>query len=316
MSDANDASTADIIMWLRHCKMPYQRINLEDAYFVDKIELDNGLIEFIIHNSKQKIEFSKIKSFWYRRGRFNIIMPEIDIKNSAISAQVKHHLKQEIHDLETFFYSLLDQIPHIGGYERREMNKTKVVFHASKLGLKIPKSIITHQKDDILNYFSDTFITKGISQVFIPVIENEGYITYTELVDISKIPKTFFPSLFQENIVKEADIRVFYLCGEIYSMAIRSQENTQTNIDFRKYDGFKPNRCVPFNLPKDIEQKLTDLMKIVNLETGSIDLILDKNKDFFFLEINPVGQFSMTSMPCNYHLESKIAQLLIKFSKL
>ena len=207
-------------------------------------------------------------------------------------------------------------MPHIGTYQTGNMNKIKVIFEASKLGLKIPKTIITSRKNDIVNYFDSTFITKGIAGVFIPTIAEEGYITYTEQINISNINSTFFPSLFQENIVKEADIRVFYLYGKFYSMAIRSQENPQTNIDFRKYDRIKPNRCVPFNLPEDIMNKLNALMKIVNLETGSIDLILNKNREFFFLEINPVGQFGMTSIPCNYHLEYKIAKLLNNFSEI
>ena len=35
---------------------------------------------------------------------------------------------------------------------------------------------------------------------------------------------------------------------------------------------------------------------------------LKSNDDFIFLEVNPVGQFGMTSSPCNYSLEKKIAQ--------
>jgi hypothetical protein len=31
-----------------------------------------------------------------------------------------------------------------------------------------------------------------------------------------------------------------------------------------------------------------------------------------FLEVNPVGQFGMVSAPCNYHLEKKVAELLIR----
>jgi len=41
-------------------------------------------------------------------------------------------------------------------------------------------------------------------------------------------------------------------------------------------------------------------------------MIRARNGDFIFLEINPVGQFGMTSIPCNYFLEKKIAEHLIK----
>ena len=36
----------------------------------------------------------------------------------------------------------------------------------------------------------------------------------------------------------------------------------------------------------------------MSLNTGSIDLIKTKSGDYVFLEVNPVGQFSMVSFPC------------------
>jgi len=53
-------------------------------------------------------------------------------------------------------------------------------------------------------------------------------------------------------------------------------------------------------------------MKALNLESGSIDLILDKSGNIYFLEINPVGQFGMTSVPTNYYLEKKVAKEIRK----
>jgi len=51
-------------------------------------------------------------------------------------------------------------------------------------------------------------------------------------------------------------------------------------------------------------------MKKINLDNGSIDIIVDNNGKYYFLEINPVGQFGMVSIPCNYYLEKKIANYL------
>lgn len=95
-------------------------------------------------------------------------------------------------------------------------------------------------------------------------------------------------------------------------MAIFSQSNSQTNVDFRKYDDKLPNRCVPYILPNKIENALRDLMNSLNLNTGSIDLIVDTQDNYYFLEINPVGQFGMVSQPCNYYLEKKVAEYLVQ----
>ena len=56
---------------------------------------------------------------------------------------------------------------------------------------------------------------------------------------------------------------------------------------------------------------MAKLMKDLELNTGSIDFIKTKQGRFVFLEVNPVGQYGMTSYPCNYHLDKKIAEYLI-----
>lgn len=94
-------------------------------------------------------------------------------------------------------------------------------------------------------------------------------------------------------------------------MAIFSQSNSKTCIDFRKYDAKLPNRYIPYKLPDEIECALKKVMDCLKLNTGSIDLMVDENNKYYFLEINPVGQFGMVSEPCNYLLEKRIAEFLV-----
>jgi len=130
--------------------------------------------------------------------------------------------------------------------------------------------------------------------------------------DIESLPDEFFPSLFQKNISKKYELRVFYLNKKFYSMAIFSQNDSQTKTDFRNYNFEKPNRNVPYSLPRVVKVKINKLMKVLELETGSLDLLVDENDDYYFLEINPVGQYGMVSYPCNYYLDKIIAEELIR----
>jgi D-alanine-D-alanine ligase-like ATP-grasp enzyme len=90
-------------------------------------------------------------------------------------------------------------------------------------------------------------------------------------------------------------------------MAIFSQNDPKTQIDFRNYNNENPNRNIPFKLPKKIEKKLKKIIKIKQLDSCSIDLIVTPENEFVFLEINPQGQFEWISYYCNYHIEKKIA---------
>jgi len=49
----------------------------------------------------------------------------------------------------------------------------------------------------------------------------------------------------------------------------------------------------------------------VGLNCASIDLIKSTNGKYYFLEINPVGQFGMVDFPCNYGLHKIVAEELI-----
>ena len=143
------------------------------------------------------------------------------------------------------------------------------------------------------------------------------YLSYTVQIegldDVST--ESFAPSQFQDLIEKKYEIRSFLLNRKFYSMAIFSQEDEQTRTDFRQYNDVKPNRNVPYNLPEKLEEKLLKLADSFGLSTGSFDLIKTKNNDYVFLEVNPEGQFGMVSYPCNYYLEKKLAEELIKSQK-
>ena len=57
------------------------------------------------------------------------------------------------------------------------------------------------------------------------------------------------------------------------------------------------------------------LMKQLQLESGSIDMVVTPNNEYVFLEVNPVGQFDYVSKLCNYFIEKEIAVKLIEMNK-
>ncbi len=129
---------------------------------------------------------------------------------------------------------------------------------------------------------------------------------------LAGLPAKISPSLFQHCIDKRYEVRVFYLDGQCYSWAILSQADAQTRTDYRRYNESRQNRVVPYLIPDALAAKLRALFGEVGLNTGSVDLMVDARDDYYFLEINPVGQFGLLSRSSNYQLESAIAQWLIE----
>lgn len=170
----------------------------------------------------------------------------------------------------------------------------------------------------IKSYFKKMVNSKSVYNAFSFIQNDIGYTSYTSEINlnfINKLPTNIFPSLVQEKVEKEYEIRVFYFLGKFYSMAILSQNNKQTELDYRKYDLKKPNRFIPYKLSDKLKNKISLFMKKLNLNIGSLDFIKSTNGKIYFLEVNFMGQFGMVDFPCNYGIHKDIAEFLINFDK-
>ena len=155
-------------------------------------------------------------------------------------------------------------------------------------------------------------IVKPMYEGVYDVQKSSAYISYTSLVteeDLSSIPDTFPHALFQEKIEKRFELRVIYIAGRCYAVALFTQELEGATIDGRRCQP-KDLRIVPYRLPDSIAQKLSHLMRLLDLQFGAIDLVVDSNGAYVFLEVNPVGQFTAYGTACNYYLEKELASLL------
>lgn len=205
------------------------------------------------------------------------------------------------------------------------INKIEVLYNALEVGLVVPKfSIIDNYKDLETFYFKNNkrIIIKDIMLDNINFIWNCKYkininlkpkiIKYTDILKLKNINNDNKGFIFiQEYIEKKIEIRIFYINKKLYSMAIFSQNNPKTQIDFRNYDYDKPNRLNPFKIPIEISNKIIKLMKKLKIICGSIDMIYTPKGEYVFLEVNPIGQFQWLSQNCNYYIEREIANHLI-----
>lgn len=323
LSRQDDGSTALVIQWLIAMKKPYIRLNADSAN-TRFISMDPARRELIIEQDGVRMNIFDVESVWYRRrgiSEMNLIADDTNYAQGVFPDDeqfCRKHISAETRTLVEFIHSVVEGNCRrsIGSHLSVDVNKLKVLQMAAECGLKTPRSFIVSTKQDLEDKIKahHHVITKAISGqgVYFPTRQHHYY-SYTEkltLASTKHLPEVFFPSLIQTEIKKRLELRVFYLKGTFYTMAIFSQGDKKTSVDFRKYNKKKPSRLVPYLLPALIQEKLRTLLDRLNLDTGSIDLIVDTNNDYYFLEVNPIGQFSMTSMPCNYYLEKKIAQIL------
>lgn len=301
LSEDNDLSTTQVIQWLDFFKKAWIRINISDKI---NFEFSGTDINFILDSASCKL--SEIHSVWFRRGFFSF-----DLLFSTEFKIFDDFLTTEYKNLIEYVYYKLSEKKCINNIQSYAVNKLIISSIARTIGLKTPEDLIFSNSSFFQKKQNENYITKSISGRGMFSFDNFTIYNYTRLIDFNKVKgKHFFPSLIQNYIEKKYELRIFYLEDEFYSMAIFSQKDKTTTIDFRNYNSETPNRTVPFLLPESIKKGLIELTKKIGINSGSIDMIVTPENDYIFLEVNPVGQFGMTSYPCNYNLEKRIAEFL------
>lgn len=186
---------------------------------------------------------------------------------------------------------------------------------ANSLGLKILPYILCTQKETLKEFIDGNgiVICKSLGTT-VSVNENgESKTTFTNTItssNIGTLPNQFALSFFQQFCDKSFDVKVVVLGKKMFPIAINSQENSNTKIDFRRYDWDNPNRLFSVNLPPDISTGISKLMETFNLKYGVVDFVVSKNNVYYFLEVNPIGQFSYLSSYSSYNIEREFAVFL------
>lgn len=318
ISEEVDSTTDIVCNWLNYYQCPFIRINREKTTKYEVVVcLGEQKEEIIIKRGITEYNLSDIEKVWFRRGLFDFRQGHYDILLDNTAKQcIDAHLSDECNTLESFLYYILKQKNGINHPFVYNYNKLTALHEAQKAGLKIPQTLITGNGEIIRNFiaFHEQCITKNIQDVIFLRFDDNSQISQStvrikkEEIKLSK----YWYSLFQKEITKKYELRIFFFMGKFYTAAIFSQRDPTSSIDFRNVDinGERPNRIVPFSLPTFIKNKIRKLMKTLKLESGSIDIIVDKQDDYYFLEVNPVGQFNFVGQICNYYIEKNIAQNL------
>lgn len=316
LSTPNDRDTTLVVEWLNFKKASFFILNDEDLMNGTTSIYYDSDHEICFYNSFAKVKLNDIKVVWFRKFGF---LTDLEIKIGK-NSDLMNYLTNEFRGLSSYIIDALVDKKWL--FDRKKVvSKIEMLDKAKESGIKIPSTIICSNKSDLERFFitnNKMLITKSVSDARFIMQGDIGFTFHTHKIDSLNTLNAFFgPSLFQEYLEKTIEIRTFFLDNNCYSMAIFSQSNERTKLDFRDYDTDNPNRFVPYKLPEKLEKKICSFMKSINLNTGSLDLIKSsRDDDYYFLEVNPCGQFGMTSSPCNYGLHEKVAKYLINKSEI
>lgn len=315
-----EATTVQVMDWLHHLRAPHLRINgdelNEGVPFAAELRGDAVSLEVELGEG-EVLRGEDVGAVWLRRWHvYQNLARWKELAPAALGYGIHGYLAREMHALSGVVEEAMDGAGWLTRGDQMSVRKFSALRHAARAGLEVPPTLVTNSRArlEAFRRAHGRVVCKPIRDGDAFAAGGKQYCAFTaEVTDdvVVSLPATFFPTLLQPRVEKAYEIRVFYLAGRCWPMAIFSQNDPQTSADFRHYNQRRPNRTVPFRLPAVVEERCRTLMAALGLTTGSLDFIRTPGGGYVFLEVNPVGQLGMVSAPCNYQLERHVAEYLI-----
>jgi len=315
LSEKTDQITTDIMAWVVFYGKEVYRINRDDMN-LKILFLDSECIK--VRTSFDEIIINKNDFIWARRAApYSVYVSQE--KNNELLQRNTFKFQEQRDIWYSFFWWIINHCKYCENPFSTTVNKINVLEIASNEGLRVPDWILTSDKIELTSFVLKHKKVAVKSFNTLHYIDNENCIkSLTNCItsrSLVNVPEIFDNLIFQKYIDKKYELRCFLFNNKIYTMAIFSQKDRKTRVDFRHYNNKLPNRTIPFDISKDYSNKLRKVAKKLNLFSGSFDILVDKKDNYYFLEVNPVGQFGMVSFPCNYFIDREIAKYLITQSK-
>lgn len=311
-TEAGDYSHIKFIDWLEYYKSDYEILSGESILKGKvKVTIKDGAIFINDRNYSEEVKVVFNRRWLTTNQIFKVS------NDDKFNSGIKKILSSELFELRKFFGYYLKKALWIPDLNNTNVNKLQMLYEAKKAGLSVPDFLVTNSKKDLLSFVAkhQQVITKAIGN-FPGVYFGDDFLvnsSYTKVISkkfVENLPETFFVSFFQKYVDKKQEFRVLYFNGTCYPVEILTQENDFSKIDSR-VQGKENVRMQSTILAKEYENKLVKFMKNCNLIIGCIDVIKSFEGDYYFLEVNPVGQISGYSLRANLNFERDIVKQIV-----
>lgn len=309
LSHSNDFFTIDRVeMALK--ELGLQPFRIDSDLFPENIQLkvsmQGNVIDAQLVTPKGSISLNSVQAVWMRRLWAPTIDESIEEPFRSMCVKESQTVLRDVLDLlhDAFWFDDLDAI-------RIASNKTHQLRLASKYGINIPPTLLTNDPAEAISFYhkQDSIITKMNTQTAYgmgrSVLAMHTYRVEEEhLEDLDSLQHC--PMIFQQEIKKKREYRVVYVSGKFFVGTIDTTQTSEGKTDWRKTTQGNA-KWEHGSLPQGLKDKLTKFMNELNLQFGAIDLIEAPSNEFYFLEVNPIGEWGMLEKDLDLPISKAIA---------
>ncbi|THA56083.1 ATP-grasp ribosomal peptide maturase [Streptomyces sp. A1136] len=177
---------------------------------------------------------------------------------------------------------------------------------AHRLRLAIPQTLITNDPNEARAFVAahPAVIHKSLRSTSyqrdgVPVVSWAEQVTADEIDDRVRV----VPHLFQERVEKAHDVRVLIVGHQVFAVRIESDL-----LDWRR--DYSALTYSVISLPTPLETALCAFLDAFDLVSGSFDLAVDRAGTYWFLELNPNGQWGWLEENTGLPMAAAFADLL------
>lgn len=299
VTNRRDVTSDHVVLELQRRGLPYARLNTEDLPSArSSWQLTGPAPTWTIAFNGRTLDLSAVTAAYLRRPLPPDLAELIDL------GERRYAVSEWVALLDALYNYLGDRWLNGPAAMAQAEDKFRQLAIASRLGFNVPKTVVSNDPEAIGAFVDGDTIVKPLRSGKVTGVDGEAVIFTSRLTsglsaeDWAGI--SLAPFIVQREIAKDRDLRVTVVGQQVFSVAIHSQDSADSQTDWRRGDVLAlTHEAHP--LPTEIEARVLALLAALNLRFGAIDLVLDRDGAYWFLEINPNGQWAwveaMTGLP-------------------
>jgi len=309
VTNGRDLTSDFVVLELQRRGLPYFRLNTETLPAA-RVRFGGGSLDWSLETAHRSLVGQDVRAAYFRR-------PGPPSPDEDLQGGHRDYCVAEWNALLKSLYTRLDGLWLNAPWAiLRAEDKPHQLQRAAKLGFDIPATVITNDLATAVALAQQApSIVKPLRKALVEGKAEQVVFTsrWDAFSPVDERAMAAAPIIVQHEVPKQADIRVTVVGDQLFPVAIDSQATAETEVDWRK--GSDPNLAHGLvTLPDDVAERCRALVRGLDLKFGAIDLILGQDGKYWFLEINPNGQWAWIQQRTGAPIAEAIVDALLEIA--
>jgi glutathione synthase/RimK-type ligase-like ATP-grasp enzyme len=259
-----------------------------------------------VGGSAGTVDLSRVRAAWWRR--VTPFMADDAIKDPNAQAFAVSETSEAMN-------GMLDALPckwmNPRAADDAAHHKPYQWTAAKEVGLQLPRTLVTTDPAAARRFIEEIGVGKVVYKAFLAMHEAWRETRLVKKEDLDRLELVrLAPVIFQEYIAG-VDLRIIAVGDQLFTAEIDARD-TAYPVDMRMVIGESHVR--PVELPKEVHAALTKLQKRLGLLYGAIDVRRTDEGAYYFLEVNPAGQWMFVETRTGLPISQAVADYLEKMT--